>query len=288
VNSIPENVFAAARSVNNLMARSSDTPRLDAQVVMAEVLGRSRSWVAAHPEFQLNGEQQEKLEGIKVRLGKGEPLPYVLGKWEFFNLEFKVTPAVLIPRPETELLVEHAIQYVNHRDLDPGSCEILEFGTGSGCIAVSLAVNIPAAHLVAFEVSPAALEVARENAAKHKVSARIEFILSDFFSQPIQPSRFDLVAANPPYIPTTSLASLPVSRWEPRIALDGGADGLAFSRQIINEAPSRMHSSACLLIEMESTQGSALRQRAETAFPCARISIYKDLAGHDRLLEVLT
>ncbi len=268
------------------LEKTSDVPGLDAQVLLARLLDRPRSWVLAHPEAPLTGNRFAALEALVARREGGEPLPYILGTWEFFGLEFEVTPDVLIPRPETELLVEQAINWL--RKLGPGRRElrVLDVGTGSGCIAISLAVNVPGISITATDISPAALKVALCNAEKMDVSGCITFLEADLFPNPLISDPFTLIVANPPYIPTKTLHKIPVYGREPTLALNGGSDGLALIRRILAKAPNRLDSGGLLLMEIEASEGPAVYSLASDAFTKARIHLHKDLAGHDRLLEV--
>ena len=268
------------------LEKKSDLPGLDSQVLIACVMGRSRSWVMAHPEATLTENRQAKLEAMVVRFEEGEPLPYILGIQEFFNLEFVVTPDVLIPRPETELLMERAIDWLRKRKPVGEKLSVLDVGTGSGCIATSLAVSITGLSITAIDVSKAALEVALGNAKKKKVSGSITFLESDLFSNSLIPNAFSLVVANPPYIPTRTLYQTTVFGREPTLALDGGTDGLALIRRILKDVPNRLLPGGMLLMEIEATEGPAVLSLASAAFPNARIKLHKDLSGHDRLLEV--
>lgn len=276
-------VAAALDGLAARLEKTSDTPGLDAQVLLERVLEKPRAWVLAHPETPLTGSRLAALEGLVERLEGREPLPYVLGRWEFFGLEFAVTPDVLIPRPETELLVERALGGLKRFALAERPPRALDAGTGSGCIPVALAVNAPDLSLVATDISPAALEVARRNAAAHAVAERIEFACCDLFPPD---GRFDLITANLPYIPTDTLRSLPIYGREPTLALDGGADGLTLIRRLLTGAPERLTPGGLLLVEIEASQGAAALSLAYDAFSEVQIHLHKDLAGRDRLLEV--
>jgi release factor glutamine methyltransferase len=220
------------------------------------------------------------------RLEEGELFPYILGTREFYGLEFEVTPDVLIPRPETELLVERAIAWLRKLGSVSRGMKVLDVGTGSGCIAISLVFNVPGLAITATDISPASLNVACRNAEKMNVSGYITFLEADLFSNPLIPETFSLIVANPPYIPTETLSKIAVFGREPTLALDGGSDGLAFIRRLLLESPKRLSSGGLLLIEIESSEGQAVLSLASNAFPKARVQVYKDLAGHDRLLEV--
>ena len=262
------------------LENTSDTPGLDAQLLVAHLLNKPRSWVLAHPELPLTRNQNATLENLASRLEEGEPLPYVLGHWEFFGLEFDVTPDVLIPRPETELLVGTALAWL-HRWPD---CRcIADVGTGSGCIGIALAANVPDLHVTAIDISPTALDVARRNASKQRVDNRMEFSCGDLLSGD---TNFNLIVANLPYIPTESLQNLSIYGHEPTVALDGGTDGMIFIRRLLLEAPDRLLPGGMLLMEIEASEGLAALSFAFDVFSKARIHLHKDLSYRDRLLEV--
>lgn len=265
----------------------SDTPSLDASVLLAHVIGRPRTWVLAHPELALSQEQGAQLNRSLQQLDSGIPFPYVLGHWEFFGLDLEVTPDVLIPRPETELLVEKAIVWLQE---SPVRRTVADIGTGSGAIAVSIAVNVPEAYVLATDISPEALDVARKNARKFQVEKRIEFVECDLL--PAQPESFsteqhlDLVCANLPYIPTETLHSLPIYGREPTLALDGGPDGLDLFRKLMKLAPAWLAPNALILLEIEASQGIKALDLAFDLFSEAEIHLHQDLTGRDRLLEI--
>jgi release factor glutamine methyltransferase len=266
----------------------SDTPALDASVLIAHLITKPRTWVMAHPELALTAEQQKELDDSLARLERGESFPYVLGHWEFFGLDFNVTPDVLIPRPETELLVEKAIAWLQE---SPVRRTIADVGTGSGAIAVSIAVNVPEARVLATDLSHKALEVAQKNAIKFDVIDRIDFVQCDLLPSPIEslPTElhFDLICANLPYIPTSTLHKLPIFGREPTLALDGGADGLDPIRRLLNIAPNWLAPNGMILLEIESTRGIQALNLACDMFSEARIHLHQDLAGQDRLLEIM-
>jgi release factor glutamine methyltransferase len=267
----------------------SDTPALDASVLIAHVIHKPRTWVMAHPELALAAEQQKELDNSLARLERGESFPYVLGHWEFFGLDFEVTPDVLIPRPETELLVEKAIGWLQKL---PGRKTIADIGTGSGAIAVSIAVNVPAARVLATDISQKALEVAQKNAIKFEVINRIDFLQCDLLPSQIESPQtnfpLDLICANLPYIPTSTLQKLPIFGREPTLALDGGAEGLDLIRRLLNIAPQWLAPHGMILLEIESTRGMQTLHLARDLFSQASIQLYQDLTGQDRLLEIMT
>ncbi|MEP7136892.1 MAG: peptide chain release factor N(5)-glutamine methyltransferase [Chloroflexota bacterium] len=273
--------------ITTRLAAISDTPDLDASVLIAHVLNKPRTWVMAHPELTLNPDQQKQLDVSLTRLEKEEPFPYILGHWEFFGLDFDVTPDVLIPRPETELLVEKAIIWLQESKVRR---TIADIGTGSGAIAVSLAVNVPDADILATDISPQALQVAKRNAKKLGVENRIEFIECDLlpnkhtFNNNHLP--FDLICANLPYIPTQTLSQLSVFGREPTVALDGGADGLDLIRRLLNLAPDWLAPNALILLEIEATLGMKALGLVSDLLSQAEIHLHQDLTGRDRLLEI--
>jgi release factor glutamine methyltransferase len=266
----------------------SDTPALDASVLIAHIIHKPRTWVMAHPELHLTPKQQKELDDALARLERGESFPYVLGHWEFFGLDFEVTPDVLIPRPETELLVEKAIAWLQQ---SPTRRMVADVGTGSGVIAASIAINVPNAHVLATDISPKALDVARTNACKFHIEQQIEFIQYDLLparsSFTSQLSQVDLICANLPYIPTETLRQLPIYGREPTLALDGGPDGLALIRRLLKLAPEWLAPSGMMLLEVESSRAQQALGLAHEKFPEATIELHRDLAGQDRLLEIM-
>jgi release factor glutamine methyltransferase len=256
---------------------------LDAQVLLAHIFDRSRTWVIAHPEAPLTQGQLKELKPAIERLERSEPLPYVIGHWEFFGLEFRVTPAVLIPRPETELLVESALDWLREH---PRRRFAVDIGTGSGCIAISLAVNLPDLTIIASDISLRSLQVAKQNICIHRVETQVLPIVAQLF--PPSRERFDLISANLPYIPTQRLRGLKIFDREPALALDGGSDGLDLIQQLLVDAHPNLNAGGLLLLEIDSTQGKILKKLAQEAFPSADVRILADLAGRDRLMHIAT
>ncbi|MBN1454395.1 MAG: peptide chain release factor N(5)-glutamine methyltransferase [Anaerolineales bacterium] len=266
----------------------SDTPELDARVLLANILDKPRTWLTAHPETPLTRSQLATVKKAVSRLEAGEPLPYVLGHWEFFGLDLEISADVLIPRPETELMVERAIAWLMAAQ---ERRTIADVGTGSGCIAVAIAKHIPDVKIFATDISRPALEVARRNARRQDVAKRIDFIQCDLLPSHPDPLptdlHFDLICANLPYIPTRTLHKLPVYGREPRLALDGGADGLDIVRRLLEITPEWLAPNGMILLEIEATQGMAVVSLAYDAFDSAEIHLHKDLAGQDRLVEIM-
>jgi release factor glutamine methyltransferase len=274
--------------VANRLAVISDTPALDASVLIAHILNKPRTWVVTHTELKLTTKQQKELDDSLARLEAGESFPYVLGHWEFFGLEFDLTPDVLIPRPETELLVEKAIAWLQK---SPRRRTVADVGTGSGAIAVAIAANIPDVRVLATDISHQALLVARQNAVKFRVASRIDFVQCDLLPQHTDPlsteRHFDLICANLPYIPTETLHKLPIFGHEPTLALDGGPDGLDPIRRLLEIGPEWLAPNGMILLEIDATRGIQALNLACDLFSEATIHLHQDLTGRDRLLEVI-
>lgn len=291
-----------ATAVQQFETVGCDTPSLDAEVLLAHVLGKERTWLYLHPHAHVNREQHQQFLSLVARRRQREPVAYLVGHKAFFGLEFSVTPDTLVPRPETELLVEIAIEMASHlsqteakfdrRSIDPKNSKLLiaDVGTGSGCIAVALAKHLDQAHILAIDVSEQALEVAQKNAEQHQVSDRITFLTGDLLT-PLTDA-VDIIVSNPPYVSLPELSapftSPEVHRYEPRLALDGGRDGLDVVRRLLPQAKNRLKSNGRLLVEIGATQGEAATNLALAQFPQATIEVKPDLAGLDRLLVVTT
>jgi release factor glutamine methyltransferase len=281
---------ALARAIEHLTPPVSESPRLDGEVLLAHVLHADRSWLYAHTDHLLSASQQSEFFAMVSRRASGEPVAYLVGHKEFFGLDFLVSPAVLVPRPETELLVETAIRLFGSFS---GRLKVADVGTGSGAIAVSLAIFLPQARLLATDISPAALDVARRNALHHGVKTRIDFLLSDLLTPCVD--GFSLVTANLPYLRQDELPGQPSSNtagvrsplaWEPGLALDGGIDGLSAIKRLLSTCASRLRPPVTLLLEIGAGQGAQALALAGTYLPKTSCRIIKDLAGMDRLLVV--
>lgn len=259
--------------------------RAEAGVLVRHVLGLERADLLARPETPLSSAQAATLEGLLARRLQRKPLAYVLGSREFHGLDFSVTPAVMVPRPETETIVDKALAWARAR---PDAITVADVGTGSGCIAVSLAVHLPDARLLATDVSPAALAVAEENARRHGVAARVR-LLSGHLLQPL-PVPVDLIVANLPYIPSGRIDSLQpeVRDYEPRQALDGGPDGTDLLRPLLRQAGAYLRPGGALMLEIDEEQGATMAEAARIAFPSAAVRVLPDLSGRDRVLVVQT
>jgi release factor glutamine methyltransferase len=269
--------------IHKILQQHSETPLLDAQVLLAHHLGKPRTWVLAHPEFPLNTKQYEEIIESVHRLEADEPLPYVLGHWEFYGLDFQLTPHVLIPRPETELLVETAINWLQSH---PHMRRALDVGTGSGCIAISLAYSIPDLHILMTDISSDALNVAKLNAERFGMLDRADLLQSDSLEQLPKTSIFDLVCANLPYIPTHKLANLPVAQNEPRLALNGGSDGLMVIQRLLEQLKTHISPGGMLLVEIDPDQRPQMIKLLQENFPSGRVNFLPDLSGKDRCIEI--
>jgi release factor glutamine methyltransferase len=267
----------------------SETPLLDAQVLAADLLGVRRAWILAHPEAELSAEQGQAFEASGHRLVQGEPLPYVLGHWEFYGLDFRVSPAVLIPRPETELLVGQALTWLWERHSLSAGGLAADVGCGSGCIAAALAQNFPTLRVIASDRSLPALDVAVQNIARHGLEGRVALVQADLL--PALSAPLDLVCANLPYIPTGSLRATRPARWEPVQALDGGEDGLELIQRLLEQlsaAASPLAASGLALLEIEASQGEQALELARRFFPGAESAVLPDLSGRNRCLCLQT
>ena len=271
-----------------LEQQKGDWTDLDAQLILAHVIDRPRTWILAHLETQLTQSQIDSAQTEFSKLRDGIPLPYILGHWEFFGLDFDITNEVLIPRPETELLVEKAIAWLKE---SPERRTMADIGTGSGAIAASIAMHVPDARILATDISMSALRVAKHNALKFHVHHRIDFLQCDLLPHPVDflptDSHFDLICANLPYIPTKALHQLPIYGKEPTLALDGGEDGLEVYRHLFKLAPGWLAPRGMMLLEIESTLGVKALSLAFDSFADVTIHLHQDLTSRDRLLEIM-
>jgi release factor glutamine methyltransferase len=250
---------------------------VDARVLLCYAVGRDAAYVAAHPEVALRPAEDENYTSLVDRRAKGEPVAYLTGEREFYGRLFRITPAVLIPRSETELLVDLALERIPQE----GQVRVLELGTGSGCIAISLASERPQAKILALDRSLDALALARRNAVTASVG-NVAFLRSDWFSA-LRDEHFDVIVANPPYVASADRhLNEGDLRYEPRPALDGGTDGLEAIRQIVNGAKKHLRTGAWLLFEHGYDQGERARLLLHGA-GYSEIFTAHDLAGTDRV-----
>ena len=260
-----------------LAARGVDNARLEAEWLLCAATGLDRVGLYLNFDKPLNDDELRSYRSMVARRGKREPLQHILGTQEFCGLEFEVTPEVLVPRHDTEVLVDEAVIRF------PGARTILDIGTGSGCIAVVMGTRMPRASVVAVDISQPALEVARRNAARHGVA--IEFLQGSLF-QPVVGRRFDLIVSNPPYIPSSDIEVLEpeVRDFDPRMALDGGADGLEVYRHLIPEAPGFLNPGGWLLVEVGVGQVPSVAQLFRMADEYEEAVVVNDSAGIERVV----
>jgi release factor glutamine methyltransferase len=249
------------RSTEFLAQKGVESPRLQIELLLAHVLRLPRLQLYLDYQRKLTEAELNSVRDLVRRRGRREPLQYIIGSTSFCGLEVTVNPAVLVPRPETELLAERAVEFLNERVAE-GPPVALDLGTGSGCIAIALAVKSTRARVYACDVSAEALEVARQNAAHHEVADRIEFLKGEGFAAVASSLRFDLIVSNPPYIPSAEVAGLQpeVRDYEPLVALDGGPDGLTFFRRLAVESLPHLKPDSRIMLELGYGQDAAVRR----------------------------
>jgi release factor glutamine methyltransferase len=280
---------AVSGAVQTLRNEEVESPRLDAELLLAHVLGVNRAAVLAWPNRVLTPKELTRYRNLVARRAAREPLAYIVGHREFFDLDFAVDPRVLIPRPETELLVEHVLSVARQMKLpDDAPLQVADVGAGSGAIAVTLAVHLPRAIVYALEGSAGALAVAEENAHWHGVADRVHCLLGDLL-EPL-PGPVNLITANLPYVTTGEWEGLPpeIRDYEPRSALDGGADGLSLIRRLLATAGLHLRPGGALVLEIGANQGEAVTALARQDFPRSDVRLHQDYAGLDRLVLVRT
>jgi len=277
---------AILQGANKLRKAGVPEERREAGSLLMHVLNRDRTFILAHAEDQLSDEQVEKFIGSLDARAQGKPLQYITGRQEFFGLEFEVTSDVLIPRPETELLVEAALALVSGIE-QPYICDV---GTGSGCIVVTLLHKLAKARGVALDISEAALAVAERNADRHGLHERLSFIASDCFSGlgPSFSAAFDLIVSNPPYVAERAFDGLQreVRDFEPRVALMAGADGLSVIRRVLIEGREYLKSGGLLIFEIGFDQHEAVRQLIDEN-SWKLLEMYDDLQGIPRTVALM-
>jgi release factor glutamine methyltransferase len=259
----------------------SPNPGLDAQILLIHELGKDKTWILAHPNDELDSKQTFSLQSQIDKASQGEPIPYLIGHWEFYALDFIISPDVLIPRPETEMMVDIALDWTKKQE---NPQRILDMGTGSGCIAIAIALHSKTSLTVGVDSIEKAVEIARKNAEKFHVENRVQFQLSNLFSK--VEGKFDIICANLPYIPTPELSSLPVARFEPLAALDGGEDGLKVISSFLKEAGRFVNDPGLILCEHGMGQADPVRKIAQNHFPNSIGQTHNDLQGIPRLLSI--
>lgn len=251
--------------------------------MLAESVGKEKTWLIAHREEPISDEAMRMYQSQLERVAKGEPLPYVQGKTDFFGLWLEVTPDVLIPRPETEELVQHVLAWAKTRQRE---LRVVDVGTGSGAIAVALGVKLSRAQLTLVDASEEALKVAALNMSNHANAWHVSYWLGDLLDG--LDETFDIITANLPYVASDELQQLEVSKWEPITALDGGSDGLVLIRRLLVQAVEALAPDGLLALEIGYDQGESVVALCHEHFPDARVSLHQDFAGHDRVVLVET
>jgi release factor glutamine methyltransferase len=272
-----------------LREKGADSPRLDAEVLLAHVRGCKRIELYTAFEEPASDDLRQQFRELVKQRAAGKPVAYLVGQREFFSLPFEVTPDVLIPRPETELLVVRALDLAKQAPLTErqDGIQIADVGTGSGILAVTLAKRLPTAHVTAIDVSAAALAVAQRNVKRHGVTDRIEWFESDLLASVPEDRKFDIIVSNPPYITTAEMAALAgdVRRFEPELALHGGEQGTDVISRLIPQAAERLAPEGWLLMEISPTILAAVETLIEAEPRLERRPTQKDLAGMARVVQ---
>jgi release factor glutamine methyltransferase len=266
---------------------------LAAELLLLHVVGRDRTWLYAHPEDEISMEQEERFLSLIARRAAGEPTQYLTGKQEFWGLEFEVTPDVLIPRPETEHVIEVALDRLALREIRAGrkqtlsgyGLQIADIGTGSGCIAIALAKDLPGTKFIATDIAPAALSVARRNAERHNFADRIEFVRTNLLEGIAAETRFDLIASNPPYIGRREGPTLQreVRDHEPEVALYGGEEGYELYAALVTQSAAHLNPGGIVVLELGHDSLPAVQPLFDTP-DWTRVGVTNDLAGIPRVI----
>ena len=274
---LDEALQSAAQQLRDI----SHNPTMDAQILLSHALDHERSWLLAHPEYRLSLIQQMTFERLVERVRLGEALPYVVGRRWFYGRQFSIKPQVLIPRPETELLVEAALEFLEKY---PHRRRAVDVGTGSGCIAVTLCAEHPELEMLAIDKSFTALQVAMLNKERLTPNAGMSFLVANLLGG--LKAEFDLICANLPYIPSRRLASLEVARREPLAALDGGPEGLDHIIGLVDNLDEYLAPGGRAILEIDETQGATVMRMVGEVLPGCGIVVRKDLAGLDRVIVI--
>ena len=275
---------AVQQTHRTLEASHIPDARLEAEVMLMNVMRLQRHDLFSQQETEVSPQQEETLAHILERRLQREPLAYILQYKEFYGVNLLVNTDVLIPRPETECMVEHAL-FMALMGMETPKLVIADVGTGTGAIAINLAMHLPAARIFAVDYADAVLDVAAYNIRAHNVGDRVTLGKGDLL-EPI-PEPVDLILANLPYVPSGRIPDLqPEIRWEPQQALDGGPDGLDLIRRLLQQAPSKLKEHGIVLLELDPEQVPAVQAMAEEIFPEAEMSVEKDLAQRDRIFVI--
>lgn len=262
---------------------TSPSPELDARLLLEHVLDVSHAFLVAHGDDELTAVQQSTYKTLIHRAQNHEPIPYIIGNAAFFDFDVEVSPAVLIPRPETEQLVELVLAWIKKQ---PNPVKLIDVGTGSGCIPIALARKCVNCEITAVDISPDALAVAKGN-ARRLAPEKIRFLQSDLLSQFSE--QVDAIVANLPYVTAEEWTRLDdgVKLHEPALALIGGRDGLALIRTLLKQAQSHLNRHGAIFLEIGWLQGTAVQQLGQETFPNTIVTIHQDFAGHDRFVTIV-
>ncbi|WP_425446192.1 peptide chain release factor N(5)-glutamine methyltransferase [Dethiothermospora halolimnae] len=274
----------------NAKLKERRNPQLDSMLLLCYVINVDKIYIYTHRDQVIDMETVDKFYKLVEKRSKGYPLQYIIKKQEFMGLDFFVDEGVLVPRPDTEILVESIIKLVNESNMrDKDNINIVDIGTGSGAITLSLAHYIKNAFIYSIDISQDALNIAKRNCKNLRLENRVEFLNGDLF-KPLEnlykEKEIDIIVSNPPYIPTKDITNLEVevSQYEPKLALDGGIDGLNYYKKIIEQAPNYLKANGILALEIGYNQGKDLKKLLQQIGKFDNIEIKKDLAGHDRVV----
>ena len=276
------NISEKLREATEILQKSEiGEPRREAASLLAFSLQKDKTFLIAHPEYELSTEEETRFQEFLQRRANREPFQYITGNQEFYGLDFMVTPDVLIPRPETELIVENAIELL------PENARFCEVGIGSGCISVAILHNVETAIAVGLDISKNALQIAEKNAKRHEVLERLNLQISDIFAN-LKDEQFDLIVSNPPYIPQTDFEILQteVRDFEPTIALTDGKNGLSTIEKIVNDSPEFLKSHGFLLMEIGFNQANEVKEMFSPTI-WQNIEILPDLQNIPRMVKAL-
>lgn len=282
ISSSPRTIDGALRQAAHRLAPNSSSPRLDAEVLLAHLLGGGRASLLARSTDSLDAQLLHRYDELIGRRGTGEPVAYLTGHKEFYGFDFYITPDVLVPRPETESAVDACLQVLPHDEMR----QMADIGTGCGAIVVAVCKQRPLVTAYATDISPQAIEVARHNCRTHGVEAQATLYVGHLLEPLTGP--VDVIVANLPYVPPGE-ASIDVATWEPQVAVfGGGEDGTALIREFLCHAPRYLRPGGTVIMESAHSQGKTVSDLARTAFPGSRVEVRKDLAGYDRIIVVQT